>query len=179
MKEFDLLKEEEREAEDNLEIRRITKQNAVFFPTPGGFAGLEFEGRRYERVQVYRTFPLTSPDTFISVREADFKAREIGIIENINELDKKTRALLEVQLNRRYFTPKIERIIDIKTEYGYAYFDVVTDRGPCRFTIPMSGSVARLSETRLIITDIDQNRFEVPDLEKLTSRELRKLDLFI
>ena len=179
MNENEVLVNEEREAEDNLEIRRITKDNAVFFSTPGGFIGMELDGKRYERVQVFRTFPFTAPEVYISVREPDWKAREIGLIENLNDLEKQTRERIEIQLNRRYFTPKIQRILDVKMEYGYAYFDVVTDRGPCKFTIPMSGSVARLSETRLVITDIDQNRFEVADLERLTSQELRKLDLFI
>ena len=36
-----------------------------------------------------------------------------------------------------------------------------------------------LSETRLILVDLDGNRFEVPDTGKLTAGELKKLDLYI
>ena len=87
--------------------------------------------------------------------------------------------LLE-QLNLHYFTPVIKKIINIKDEYGYAYFHVMTDRGECRFTINMGGNaVVRLSESRLLITDLDENRFEIPDVFKLSQKEQRKLDLFL
>ena len=88
--------------------------------------------------------------------------------------------MLEEQLNLRYFTPIITKVINIKDEYGYAYFDVVTDRGACRFTINVGGhAVVHLSETRILISDIDENRFEIPDVTKLSARELKLLDLFL
>ena len=41
------------------------------------------------------------------------------------------------------------------------------------------GSVVHLSEERILITDLDGNRYEIPELSKLTALELKKLDLFI
>ena len=68
----------------------------------------------------------------------------------------------------------------IKDEYGFAYFDVLTDHGRCKFAIHMGrGSVVNLSDTRLMITDLDKNRFEIPDIGTLTPIELKKLDLFL
>ena len=56
----------------------------------------------------------------------------------------------------------------------------MTDRGECRFAIHMGGSdVVHLSETRILITDIDENRFEIPDVTALTPGERKKLDLFL
>ena len=87
---------------------------------------------------------------------------------------------LEEQLNLRYFTPVITKIINVKDEYGYAYFDVMTDRGECRFTIHMGGSdVVHLTETRIIISDLDEHRFEIPDVTKLSAAERKKIDLFL
>jgi hypothetical protein len=40
-------------------------------------------------------------------------------------------------------------------------------------------SVINLSDTRLLITDLDGNRFEIPDITRLTPAELKKLDLFL
>ena len=78
------------------------------------------------------------------------------------------------------FTPVIQKILDIKDEYGYAYFHVMTDRGECRFTINMgSNAVVRLSDCRLLITDLDENRFEIRDVFALSQKEQRKLDLFL
>ena len=48
------------------------------------------------------------------------------------------------------------------------------------FAIHMGGSdVVHLSETRILITDIDENRFEIPDVTALTPGERKKLDLFL
>lgn len=178
--EFDL-EMMEKEAEDMMKLCFITEDNAEFAPTEGGFVSLRMGEEFYHRIQVYYTFPLTHNTSYISIREPDEKAKEIGIIKDLTkDVSAKTRELLESQLRLRYFTPLVEKINNIKDEYGFAYFDVVTNQGQCRFTIHMGGgSVVHLSDTRLIITDLDGNRFEIPDTGKLTVKELKKLDLFL
>jgi hypothetical protein len=168
------------QSEDILELRYITKDNSIFSRTSGGFVSLDYADKHYDRISVYRTFPFTEPDQYISIREPDEKAREIGMIKSLIDLSKDQQEMLREQLNLRYFTPIIEKINDIKDEYGFAYFDVLTNYGACRFTIHMGGgSVVSLSDHRLLITDLDGNRFEIPDIYKLSSIELKKLDLFI
>ena len=179
LQEFD---EEKMKAEsaDLLELRYITKDNAKFERTPGGFVKLTYKDTTYDRVGVYRTFPVTMPEEFISIREANEKAREIGVIEKLSDLDPEQAKMLKEQLDLRYFTPEITKIFDIKTEYGYGYFHVMTTYGECRFTIHNGGSsVVSLTDTRIVINDLDGNRFEVPDIMKLTVAERKKLDLFI
>ena len=179
LEEFD---EEKMKAEsaDLLELRYLTKENAKFERTPGGFVKLTYKDTTYDRVGVYRTFPVTLPDEFISIREANEKAREIGVIEKLSALDPEQAKMLKEQLDLRYFTPEITKIFDIKTEYGYGYFHVMTTYGECRFTIHNGGSsVVSLTDTRIVINDLDGNRFEVPDIMKLTVAERKKLDLFI
>lgn len=180
IEEFDLEKME-KETEDMLRLRYITKENTVFARTEGGFVSMKMDGEFYPRIQVYHAFPFTDPDSYISIREPDEKAKEIGVIKNIRkDISKESREMLEEQLRLRYFTPTIEKVINIKDEYGFAYFDVLTNHGACRFTIHMGGSsVVNLSDTRLLITDLDGNRFEIPDVTRLTTPELKKLDLFL
>jgi len=179
LQEFD---EEKMKAEsaDLLELRYLTKENARFERTPGGFVKLTYKDETYDRISVYRTFPVTMPEEFISIREANEKAREIGVIEKLSALDPEQAKMLKEQLDLRYFTPEITKIFDIKTEYGYGYFHVMTTYGECRFTIHNGGSsVTSLTDTRVVINDLDGNRFEVPDIMKLTVAERKKLDLFI
>ena len=139
LEEFD---EEKMKAEsaDLLELRYLTKENAKFERTPGGFVKLTYKDKTYDRISVYRTFPVTMPDEFISIREADEKAREIGVVEKLSDLEPETAKMLKEQLDLRYFTPEITKILDIKTEYGYGYFHVMTTYGECRFTIHNGGS---------------------------------------
>ncbi len=204
LKEFDeeALKKESAEL---LEMRPLTKENAVFSRTEGGFLALKVKlaagndhddgkeeagqpdgeteadnCREYDRVNVYLTFPLTNPEEFISIREADEKAKEIGIIEQLSSLDKDQQEMIREQVRLRYFMPVITKLLDVKEEYGHAYWSVVTTYGSVRNTTQMRGAaVISLSDSRLLVTDIDGNRYEIPDFYQLSVAERKKLDLFI
>ena len=153
-----------KESEEVLQMKFLTSENAAFRRTEGGFLALKFEDKDYERVGVYLTFPLTNPEEFISIRETDEKAKE----------------MVREQIRLRYFLPVIRKVMDVKDEYGYAYWHVMTDFGVCRFTTHMGGdAVINIGGARYQITDIDGNRYELPDLYALTVMERKKLDLFI
>lgn len=177
--EFNIL-EMQKETEDMLRLRYLTAENAKFSRTEGGFVSLSVDGEEYPRVQVARMFPFSKPDRYISVRTAEETSKEIGVIKDMSDIPTEVREMLLEQLALRYFTPIIKKVYQVKDQYGYAYFDVETDRGRCRFVIHMGGNaVVHLSDTRIIISDIDENRFEIPDVSKLTVKEQKKLDLFL
>lgn len=169
-----------KESEELLEMRFLNGENAQFSRTEGGFLSLKTKDKEYDRVGVYLTFPLTNPEEFISIREADEKAKEIGIVEKIFVLSKDQQDMLREQIKLRYFMPVITKVLDVKDEYGYAYWNVITTFGACRFTTQMSGdAVVSLSDSRFLVTDIDGNRYEIPDFYQLGVMERKKLDLFI
>ena len=129
---------------------------------------------------MYLTFALTNPEEFISIREANEKAKEIGIIEKLTLLPGDQQEMIREQIRLRYFMPVITKILDVKDEYGHAYWHVMTSFGVCRFTTQMSGdAVISLSDSRLMVTDIDGNRYEIPDFYKLSVMERKMLELFI
>ncbi|MDD2362015.1 MAG: DUF1854 domain-containing protein [Oscillospiraceae bacterium] len=183
--EYDVLEQQKQAVEDIISVRLITDENAVFSRTDGGFVSLTFTGEdgktvEYNRVAVHRCFPHSDPNHYISIREPDGDGREIGLIEDLSSLSDETVNMLEEQLSLRYFTPKIIRLKNIREEYGYSYWDVVTDKGACRFTVRMgSGNVYSIGKNRYLINDLDGNRFEIPDLYEMTPREIKQLDLFI
>lgn len=169
-----------RESEELLEMRFLTSKNATFTRTDGGFVSLKYGEKEYPRVGVYLTFPLTEPEQFISIREADEKAKEIGLIQKLSDLNQDQQEMIREQIKLRYFMPTITKVIDVKDEYGYAYWNVLTSFGACRFTTRMSGdAVIFLGDSRLMVTDIDGNRYEIPDFYQLSVSERKKLDLFI
>ncbi|MBP5652000.1 MAG: DUF1854 domain-containing protein, partial [Lachnospiraceae bacterium] len=119
-------------------------------------------------------------ESFISIREADEKAKEIGVIKKLSDIAKDQAELIREQIKLRYFMPEITKVIDVKDEYGYAYWNVITSFGACRFTTGMGGdSVVSLSDARILITDIDGNRYEIRDFNAMTPAEKKKLDIFI
>ena len=116
-----------RESEEVLQMRLMTAENAVFTRTEGGFLSLKFGEKTYDRVGVYLTFPLTNPEEFISVREADEKAKEIGMIRSLKDMPKDVQDMIQEQVRLRYFMPVIRKVMEVKDEYGYAYWYVHTD----------------------------------------------------
>ena len=168
------------ESAELLEMHFLTGDNALFYRTDGGFVGLKTKEKEYARVGVYLTFPLTNPEEFISIRESDEKAKEIGIVEKISNLPKDQQEMLREQIKLRYLRPVITKVLDIKDEYGFAYWNVITTFGACRFTTQVSrDAVINLTDSRLMVTDIDGNRYEIPDFYRLSVMERKKLDLFI
>ena len=158
-------------------IRYLLPGECVFTATTGGFLALTADGTEYPRVGISRAFPLTYPTKYLSVRDKDGK--EIGIIEDLGVFSTATRDLVMMELERRYFTPSIHSIRELKEEFGYTYWEVDTDRGIRRFTSRGTESVIDLKGGRIMILDVDGNRYDIPDLEKLDPKSAKLLDALI
>ena len=165
----------------------LTPENARFYPSEGGLISLELTGEdgekeMFERVVVLRSFPITDPDEFLSVREPDIKERgeEIGIIENINIFDADTVKLLLSELDRRYFVPKIHRILSVKEKFESSYWEVKTSAGDVTFVMrnPFS-NIRALEDGRVFMNDIDGNCFEIPDPTKLDAYSYKKIEVYL
>ena len=180
MNQNDILKQENEEVEKLLAVNILTPENAAFCGTKGGFVTLTLDGKDKGRVNVICTFPFTAPNEFLSVRTADDKQEELGIIEDISVFDSNTVELIKNQLEIRYFMPEILKVYSVKEEYGHTYWSVLTNKGKHKFTSPSgsSGNVIK-NGNRVIIKDSDQNRFEIKDITKLTPKEIKKLDLYL
>ena len=169
----------EQKAEE-MTATHLIPATAVFTQTDGGFVSLDLDGKHYDRVKIVRLFPFSDADKYLSIREYEGDGKEIGIIEDLDAMSADAKEVIKDQLTLCYFTPVISKIYSIKDEYGYAYFHVMTDKGECRFAINMgSNAVSKLSDTRLIIVDVDENRFEIRDVDALSQKEKRMLDLFL
>lgn len=161
---------------DYVDIRYLEPAEARFSETPGGFVRLAIgEHETYPRVALYRAFPFTYQDRYISVR--DMEGKEIGMIKELRAFDEATVKLIERELERRYFTPIIRRIESIKEEFGYAYWTVETDAGPRRFTVrEMQYNVLLLSPEHVLIIDVDGNRYEIPNYERLDAKSRKYIE---
>lgn len=128
---------------------------------------VELPGERcVPRAEVVRVYPLSDPDRWFSLREVE--GDEIGALETFEGVDPGTRALLEEFLSRRYFLPVLRRVIRTKELFGVVNWEVETDRGPRRFTTRnLRESLVRPSAVRLLLTDVDGNRYDIRDLEAL------------
>ena len=194
-------KEEKKAAEENEEeintddlfkhrvSINLTPENAWFSPSAGGLISLkiinaEGEEESFERVVIRRSFPVTSPDEFLSVREPDTRAKgrgaEIGMIRNIHIFDQKTVDLINAELDIRYFTPVISKITSAKEKFGYNYWEAETSAGNVSIVLnnPFS-NIRVLEDGRIYIFDMDGNCFLIPDSSKLDRQSFRAIEIYI
>ena len=167
----------------------LTPENAKFKRSGGNLVSLDIindkgEPESFERVVVLRSFPVTNPDEFLSVREPDSKkqgrGREIGMIRYMKDFDADTQALLLEELDRRYFTPEIKKIYSVKDKFGYLYWDVVTTAGHVTFVLnnPFS-NIRILEDGRIIINDVDGNVFTILEPEKFDPASFKKIEIYL
>jgi len=112
-----------------------------------------------------RAFPVSAAGDFICLEDTD--EIEVGVIRRIADLDRVSRAALEAELERSYFTTIIYRVESIDVEYHVPSWSVTTDRGPRQFELRSSRRDIRVLGWRVLIRDADGNRYEIPDLRKL------------
>lgn len=129
--------------------------------------------RSYVRIGVLRAFPLSEPNCFYSVR--DEANKEVGLILDPAELSIENRELVEEELKRRYLVPAVIRIVAAKERFGTVDWTMETDRGLCRFTTRnLRENVQRPGRSRIILSDVDGNRYDIRNLDDL-SQESQEL----
>ena len=186
------------ETEENLlEKERVsvalTPQNAVFKRSEGGLISLDLTTKTdeepesvefFERIVIFRCFPITNPNEFLSVREPDSKkmgrGKEIGMIRHMSEFPEDQQGLFLEELDRRYFSPEIIKINSVKDKFGYMYWDAETDAGSMTFILnnPFS-NIRTLEDGRVFIHDMDGNSFQIKDYSKLDANSLRKIEIYV
>ena len=138
----------------------------------------EEETKEYDRVFLHRAFPFDHPEDYISVQDAD--KNEIGMIAALSVFPEETAALLRRELARKYYAPQISAVLSLRDRYGYAYLSASSDTGEITFTLrDAARSIVKVDEKRIIITDIDGNRYEIPDVEKLDRKSFKKIELYL
>lgn len=140
---------------------------------------LTIEGdRSYTRVKVVRASPLSHPTRYICLLDA--KDEEVCMIPDMKELDEDMRKIVQEELDRRYLTSTIESILSIRNEFGTSYWDVKTNRGPREFVIQNVAENAQwLGDHRLLLVDVDGNRFEIPDLNDLDKKSMSQVEMVL
>lgn len=149
-----------------------------FYRNKNGFLALRYKGSDYSRVQVLRTLPLSMPDVYICVNDMD--SNEIGILENLSGLLREQADMLIGELENRYYCPSISDITSIKEKMGFYYFDILIGDYKKTFSVKdISKNIKQLKSGAIMLTDIDGNRYLIPDLSKIASKSSRQLEPYL
>jgi hypothetical protein len=125
--------------------------------------------------RIRRSFPFSASKQYLSVQDSG--GNEIGILRDPEELDAQSKKMVEEELDRRYFTPKILSIQSLRNDGGMWTFGVVTQRGTSEFYVRnWRDSSHEIAPGRFQIYSVDGQRFEIPDYEGLDSRSKSLMD---
>ena len=135
-----------------------------------------------DRIFLSRAFPFDMPHDYISVLDKD--KREIGFIRSLDDFDEPQRSMLLRELDAKYYTPTIKKIYSVKERYGFSYWKTECEFGEKSFTLQDTyRSIIKASNPdgseRLFILDVDGNRYEIPDVEKLDRQSFKKIELYL
>ena len=115
MEKNEIIEQQRQRVEEMFDVCWLNEENAAFSPTKGGFVSMKTEQAEYASVRFYRAFPFSHPREYISVRSGDgSESKELGMIKSLCELSEQTQALIERQLELRYFMPVITRISELR-----------------------------------------------------------------
>jgi len=155
---------------------------AEFYEGGGGFTGLRYKDKEYKRVQLRRAMPDRSPSGYISV--ADHEGKEIGMIRSLKDLSKEQLGIVSDELSRRYYCPEILEIKSVRDKLGYVYLEMEVRAGSERYersaaVNDVNKNIRMLGSNRLIIFDVDGNRYIVNSIDRLDRKSLRRLEPYM
>ncbi len=166
---------------NNSEILRLTPENAVF-GTKNGFPTLTLKTENgevfYSKVSLRRSFPFELLNEYISVLDAE--DNEVGLIYNVNEFET-SLDILKGELLKRYYEPRIKTVVSLKERYGFSYWKVIlSDDRNVEFTMQDTfKNIIKAGKNKLIMLDVDGNRFVIEDTQLLDKKSYKKIELYI
>ena len=127
------------------------------------------DDRSYHTVKPAWAAPLSHPNEYLSL--LDGKGKEIVMIRNLADLPADSLAAVKVELHRRYLTATVISIVDARVEFGATYWTLDTDRGTRDLVAQnLQENAVWLSDSHLLLLDVEGNRFEIPDVNALDAR---------
>jgi len=136
------------------------------------------DGKQRVGVEPARAFPISAPDRFISICDAE--GHEVVCVENPSDLPAEVRTVLNEELARREFVPVVQRIIRVLADTDPSEWQILTDRGPTTFLMNDSDDdVRRLGPFRAILVDTQGIHYLIPDTRKLDAGSRRILDRYL
>ena len=160
--------------------RRFVDADSVRL-TPATFCTVRaelFSGEVFDELEPRRLFPLSGPDEFISLLDADGK--EQMIVRKLSQLDDDSAEAIKASLADYYRIPKIEAITDCVDKNGALKFTVVTNYGTCTFSVKnRHADIKLLYGRRVLMKDGNDNRYEIPDINEIDSKSRHIMAGFI
>ncbi|TCM99692.1 uncharacterized protein DUF1854 [Paenibacillus sp. BK033] len=160
---------------DRYDIRLFKPEEIYFSRGKGGVLQGVVDGKPYEELVIFRTFPFRYASEYISVRTTG--GEELGIIRDIAELSAECVAELEKELQYRYFLPKVQRVASVKFKSDLWIWELETHLGDTRLTMRnLHEHLQFPGGNRIVLTDMHGKRCEIADWHLLDAHSRRQLE---
>ena len=123
------------------------------------------DGRKFEKLEPKRLFPVSDLNRFITL--LDENGTEQAVIRDLANLPADQRTLIEDCLNEYYRVPKILKIFAYEERFDGLTLHTETDKGPADIEIRVLITGFRMDGVRALLRDINDNRYEIPDVTQL------------
>lgn len=124
------------------------------------------DGRAFEKLEPRRLFPVSERNRYIAL--LDENGIEQAIIRDVRTLPADQQALINACLTEYYLIPKITKIVDFRERYDGITLYTETDRGSAQIEIRNLDRGLKMDRgARVLVRDINDNRYEIPDVTKL------------
>ena len=128
-----------------------------------------YQGETYENLEPRYLFPLSGNNRYVTLLDSNLK--ELAIIRDLSRLDPDSRAAVQDCLAEFYVIPKITGVIEVSDKFGVHTWTCRTDHGIRKFRIKeRNTSIKLLYDGRVLIRDVNDNRYEIENLYKLDKR---------
>ena len=107
------------------------------------------------------------------------QGRELLLLESLDLLSADSRRIVEQELARREFQPRVGRIVEARAGSSQTDWRVSTDRGEVSFATTTEESVRAQGEHAVLITDTRGIRYLIPDRRELDLESQKILRRFL
>src|SRR6476620_4390993 len=143
----------------------------------GQLTFINTDGEKFPNVAPVALFPISQPDSWISIRLPD--GTELACVEDPRTLPADVWQLLKEDLSRREFVPIIRRIVRVSGNSEPCEWQVETDRGPTRFVLKSEEDVRRIGDHEILILDAHGTRYHIPDLSAVDVKSRRIVEWYV
>ena len=153
----------------------INSDEVMITKSEGNLVDVQFyTGEKLEGLEPRRLFPVTGLRRYITL--LDEEGVEKAVIRNVDDLIPESRDVILSCLDEYYLIPKITKLLDSREKYGILKWKVETDRGIKEFDIRnRHHDIKTLYDGRVLVRDSDDNRYEIPDYNKLDKKSYKLL----
>lgn len=123
------------------------------------------DGTKLENLEPKRLFPVSMRNQYITL--LDENGTEQAVIRDLKNLPDDQQAILADCLDEYYRIPEILRIRAYEERFDGLTLHTDTDKGPADIEIRSLALGFKMDGVRALLRDINDNRYEIPDVTRL------------